>query len=511
MPTRYILIGLAAVIALTLSVVEYQAELRGIRRAAEQAVQVRANLINRYISLMRQNVYALENTIEDQYREARRTGSLARELEAIRHYPDHGVWGLSGLAAEGGIESLSGTLTGTAALNDRSAELNYELTAVFAVESQFRTLLEHVPEVIWVYYTSVSEFIYIAPDPAVADFRFSNALYTKEYWSQAEPRLNPDGRQIISDLYDDSFGQGLMISLSSPVEVEGRFIGIASLDLGLGLLRGATGFGEALGESILVDENNRIVARRADFELNETYDVAHREGAWISDAGGTYWRSAIVAQDELRLLHRLPRVALHWKGVKESSLVWALLLAMLVLVVFSVRLRGALTKVTTLMNRDDLTGLLNRRGLQEAHRPLRELALREGRDSALLLLDIDHFKRINDTHGHEVGDQVLSIIARRLQANVREYDLVCRWGGEEILVFLANGDAGIFRTIAERLRQAVDARPMSSANVQVSISGGLTLFDADHSLETTLQRVDVLLYQAKDSGRNRIVSDLPDD
>ncbi|GGX72035.1 sensor domain-containing diguanylate cyclase [Saccharospirillum salsuginis] len=510
MPTRYILIGLAAAIALTLSVVEYQAELRGIRQAAEQAVQVRANLINRYIILMRQNVYALDSTIEDRYLEARRTGSLARELESIRPFVDYDVWGVSGAAGEGGIESLSGTLTGTSVLARRPPELDYELTAVFSAESQFRTLLEHVPEVIWVYYTSLSEFIYIAPDPAVADFRFSDVLYTKEFWSQAEPSVNPEGRQIISDLYDDAYGQGLMISLSSPVVVDGRFLGIASLDLGLGLLRGATGFGEALGESILIDENNRIVARRADFELGETYDVDHREDAWIIDADGTRWRSAIVARDELRLLHRLPRSTLYWNGVRESLLVWAVLFAMLVLVAFSVRLREALAKVTTLMNRDDLTGLLNRRGIQEAYRPLRELALREGRDSALLLLDIDHFKHINDSHGHEVGDQVLSTIADRLQAHVREYDLVCRWGGEEILVFLANGDAEVYRAIAERLRQAVDARPMSSANVQVSVSGGLTLFASDESLVKNLQRADRLLYQAKDSGRNRIVSDLPD-
>lgn len=505
--SRSVTMILAVIVALLVSIAQYRVGMESIQESAKHTLKMRASLLSQYIIPLRQDVYAMENTLRERYQEAQRTGKVAPEVEMIHPFPEYNVWGVSGLEREGGVDYLSGTLTGGPALVEPSEKLRQELTAALSLDSQFETLIKHIPEIIWVYYTSSKGFIYIAPDPPVANFRFSEELYSKEFWTQAEPANNPEGRQIISDLYNDAFGQGWMVSISSPVIVNEEFLGVASLDLGVDLLSNLTGIGEAYGDSILVDENDRIVARYSEFRTNETYSVPPTDQEWYRSTDGTRWLSEWVAAGELRLLHRLPNKTLYWAAAKQSALVWGLMLAMVVLVGFSIRLKEALSKVTTLMNRDELTCLLNRRGLLEAYPPLHELTRREGKQSALLLLDLDHFKEVNDTHGHGVGDQVLKTVARRLQANIRDHDLACRWGGEEILVFMANGDSATFRQVAQRLRKVIKEEPLSKPCITVTVSGGLTVFQEGEHLEKVISRADALLYRAKSEGRDRIVTD----
>lgn len=507
MRTRYLLIGAALLVVGIASAAVYQSELSQIRTAAAQTFQVRADLIVQYIRLMRQNVYALEHAIESRYGQVERSDSIAPEVFSIRYYPDYGVWGVSGLGAEGGIDRLSGTLTGDESLENPTTAVKRELSAVFDNDNQFQTLLENVPDIIWVYYTSTNGFIYIAPDPAVADFHFSRALMTKEFWVQAAPENNPHMRQIISDLYDDYYGQGLMISISSPVVLDGRFTGVASLDLGIDLLRSLTGVGTAAGESILVDEHDRIVARVGKFDPGERYNVP-MDSHWIDSLPDADWLSKEVAAGELRLLHRLPRNELRWAALKAGWLYWFVFAAIFGLIVSSVRLNAALSRVRHLMNRDTLTDLLNRRGFAASVEPRRTEARREGRRTALLMMDIDHFKRVNDAHGHEVGDQVLIGIAQRLSVGVMEYDLVCRWGGEELLVFLVFDDPAMLEQIAERLRTSISERPLSSQGLTVTVSGGLSVWEWDEPLPQAVDRADRLLYEAKAAGRDQIKSDV---
>lgn len=504
--SRHVTIGLTLLVAIVAAVAVYWTELERIRLSTMQTFDVRSNLIRQYIRQMRQNVYALEHAIESRYAHAQHDGSIAPEIGAIRHYPEHGVWGLSGLASEGGIAALSGTLTGFDALHDPSFEVQKELSAVFESDHQFRTLVDNVPQIIWVYYTSTNDWVYVAPDPAIADFRYSEVVKTKEFWAHAVPENNPELRQIVTNLYDDYYGQGLMISISSPVVIDDRFVGVASIDLGIDLLRRLTGIGRAAGESILVDEDDRIVARVRDFRMTEEYDIPPEAG-WI-DHADAYWLSGNIVAGEMRLLHRLPKAELYRDAAGASMLLWILLATMLGLVVFSLRLNEALSQVRSLMSRDTLTDLLNRRGFSAAAGSLRKTAT--DRVIGLLLLDIDYFKEINDTCGHEFGDQVLVGLARRLRAGLTEHDLVCRWGGDEILAcVICDHDASLSR-IAERLRMQVAERPILEQGMHITISGGMTVWAADETLDGAVNRADKLLYRAKAAGRNRIESDVDD-
>jgi diguanylate cyclase (GGDEF)-like protein len=161
--------------------------------------------------------------------------------------------------------------------------------------------------------------------------------------------------------------------------------------------------------------------------------------------------------------------------------------------------------------RDNLTNLYTHRFFQER---LADEILREGRfqtDFCLLLLDVDHFKRYNDTYGHAAGDQVLVRVSRILQQSVRPVDLVARYGGEEFIVILPQTSLPQAREAAEMLRQKIEAESFNfgseaAAQERVTVSIGVSGFPHEATIASQLVRVaDTRLYQAKQSGRNRVV------
>lgn len=162
---------------------------------------------------------------------------------------------------------------------------------------------------------------------------------------------------------------------------------------------------------------------------------------------------------------------------------------------------------------DELTSLPNRRAFERAlHREI-ERTRRGGATIAVGLLDIDHFKSVNDRFGHPVGDRVLVQVARRLATAFRETDLVCRWGGEEFAVLLtglAEGSPVEALSVLERARMAVGARPLALGPglpcPMVSVSGGVAVFPTDASDPASLlRRADEALYEAKRAGRDRVL------
>lgn len=156
---------------------------------------------------------------------------------------------------------------------------------------------------------------------------------------------------------------------------------------------------------------------------------------------------------------------------------------------------------------DALTGLANRRLLLERLRQEDARGDRDGRSYALAVVDADHFKRVNDDHGHDAGDQVLVALAGALKASLREGDLCGRWGGEEFLVLLTDADAESAGQALERLQQAVRALrvPWGGMELLVTVSIGYALRLAAEGHQDTLNRADQALLEAKRSGRNRRV------
>ena len=173
-------------------------------------------------------------------------------------------------------------------------------------------------------------------------------------------------------------------------------------------------------------------------------------------------------------------------------------------------LRSTVSSAVELAVTDPLTGLYNRRYL-DAH-----LASAVARASAtekpvcVLIFDIDHFKTINDTYGHDAGDDVLKDFSDRLKKGVRGIDLVVRYGGEEFILVMPETDAAFASGVAERLRCDVEKVPFatrSHTNIPVTVSIGIAEWrGASDSADALIKRADEALYAAKHAGRNRVVA-----
>ena len=157
-------------------------------------------------------------------------------------------------------------------------------------------------------------------------------------------------------------------------------------------------------------------------------------------------------------------------------------------------------------NRDVLTGAENRISMLTRLRELRELVNRRIQQCAIVIMDLDHFKKVNDTYGHPVGDEVLVAWVRYLKQHLRPYDTVYRYGGEEFLMSFPSAGLEAAKDLVERIRDelpAVAVQTERGETVAVTASFGIALLDASVSVEESIARADAALYAAKESGRDR--------
>jgi two-component system cell cycle response regulator len=160
---------------------------------------------------------------------------------------------------------------------------------------------------------------------------------------------------------------------------------------------------------------------------------------------------------------------------------------------------------------DPLTGLHNRRYMERHLSMLVNQATQAGHTLSILVADIDYFKRVNDTYGHDAGDNVLREFATRLRRNTRGIDLACRLGGEEFVIIMPDTELSRAMQVAERLRACIAAEPFqvnAEITLEVTASVGVsTLETRNDTPETLFKRADLALYAAKRNGRNRVVAD----
>jgi two-component system cell cycle response regulator len=177
---------------------------------------------------------------------------------------------------------------------------------------------------------------------------------------------------------------------------------------------------------------------------------------------------------------------------------------------YAERLRGMVSTAMEQAITDPLTGLYNRRYLEVHLKSLVARAVADAKPICVLLFDIDHFKGINDTYGHDAGDDVLRDFSERLRRGVRGIDLVARYGGEEFVLIMPETDASFAATVAERLRSDVEKvlfTTRSGASFPVTVSIGLAEWrGAADTSEALIKRADQALYAAKRAGRNRVVA-----
>ncbi len=178
---------------------------------------------------------------------------------------------------------------------------------------------------------------------------------------------------------------------------------------------------------------------------------------------------------------------------------------------YTERLRDNVQMSIEMAITDALTGLYNRRYMETHVGTLVEQALARGKPLSVLILDIDYFKSINDTYGHDAGDDVLREFAIRIRKSIRGIDLACRYGGEEFVVVMPETDMAVATIVAERLRRRIAGEPFpieqGARSIEVTISVGLAGLGITDTAASVIKRADQALYRAKRDGRNRVVPD----
>jgi diguanylate cyclase (GGDEF)-like protein len=200
--------------------------------------------------------------------------------------------------------------------------------------------------------------------------------------------------------------------------------------------------------------------------------------------------------------------------IRQSLYLNLAICAMITLVVLS--LLNAMVKrhqdnAEALATLDSLTGLPNRRSFDLLAGQALVEAQRDSAPLVALLIDLDHFKALNDTHGHLAGDEVLRQFANVLQSSLRQSDILCRWGGEEFIVLLREAEGRQAIEVAEKIRRRTEQLTFSYADqpLRLTASIGLSALQRGDSLHNLLTRADHALYRAKQGGRNRVCSEMP--
>ncbi len=169
--------------------------------------------------------------------------------------------------------------------------------------------------------------------------------------------------------------------------------------------------------------------------------------------------------------------------------------------------RESAARLRALAVTDGLTNLLNRRGMEARAHTLLAFARRHRSPLVAMIIDIDYFKKVNDTHGHEVGDRALKLLARSMQERGREVDVVARLGGEEFCLLLPGADITAAQRLYERLRAVVAEASVAQLGFELNFSAGVAQYSRlDADLDGLLRRADAALYEAKNAGRGRMVA-----
>ncbi len=500
-----VLTTVLALCVLGLGTYQYNSQLDKLKGQDEDIYHLRASLMQNYVRLISSNNVSMKAVFESAYRSSVH-GKLSHvELDAFVHYPQYGVSALAPLENPK-LAHMNANLTLLDTLDLSDPQLRSEINACLSIDPYVGALKEEVNETIWTYYTSVKGFMYIGPSHAVSDFYFTEDLFEKAFWTEAVPSVNPQAKQIITSLYEDAAGQGMMISISNPVYAEGQFIGVMSYDLGIDLMQRLLAAGPSLGKTILFDEKGLLAAGLDVMHPGDkvTLPEEYIEDTWIQYEGKLIEVSTVVP-DQLYCMHQIDQSVLRLAALKSSQLLWMLEGIIAVVIIMLVRNRRLAIERKNLMLIDPMTKLYNRRGLEEIVMKFDALSSRENIPCAVLLVDIDKFKRVNDEYGHTIGDEVIKSVADVLVEYSRSYSTVARWGGEEFLVFIPDVDTSNIFSIAERLRTAVEERVHSARHLSVTISIGVHYEAPITDFEEMVKKADKALYHAKDTGRNQTV------
>lgn len=335
--------------------------------------------------------------------------------------------------------------------------------------------------------------------------------------SQRVYELNPD--------YDTAAPDKLVVFINHRVEDEnGKLLGVTGVGLALDQIQqqifdyqarygGQITFIDSSGNITLTTQTSYLGQSLRDIDKYQTdyaNIMAHTINHFILEAGG---------RERFLVTRKLPE--LDWTLMVEqdansqdgqivrsliSNLAVSLGICALVLVGGYLTLQRYQNRLEEIAMTDKLTGASNRHVFQPIFDQITKNAARTKTPVSLALIDIDHFKKINDTYGHHAGDMALLLVVDVIKHRLRESDTICRWGGEEFLIILPNCSAQMAAQLCETIRYELEQQPLTynDQKIPLTASIGLSEYKAVETATNLIKRIDKALYQSKESGRNQI-------
>ena len=489
-----LLILTLSIIFLIASYTIYKNEINQIKTNINYQLVNESLNIKEYFQTSEALIYSLKYTIEDKLNIEAFSNIKHPAYNTIKYDEKKNLFKIMNFF---GINSIDlSTIVGVGNPKDFKNEKIHEINSALHLKSIFNASMEIMPDLKWVYYTSKNNFIYISPNYDFKNDKNLLSQYKHAFWAEAIPKENPEEQLVITDLYKDGAGKGLMTTLSLPIQKNDIFQGIVSIDIGLNTLTHLLPEGIIIGNTYLIDEKNQIVASNKDFELGEKINKINKNSIFVP-----------IVENEISLLHNIEEFDIRLEAFLKGSGKIIILFLLLLITFIALYLKVVLTKVQYFANTDPLTKVLNRRAMQREITSLVNISKRYKQELTFLLIDIDYFKRVNDKYGHQIGDKVLIEISKLFKKNTRNCDVVARYGGEEFLIALSNTNLDNAYTLAERIRLYAQKIEIDNHNINFTISIGCTKLKEDDNFFSILKRVDKLLYKAKERGRNNTVKE----
>lgn len=377
-------------------------------------------------------------------------------------------------------------------------QIRNEIISLLYLNPIFKNSIQYVDNLAWVYYTSKNKFIYLAPTDMEMTKDFIEELYTKDFWIDALFKNNPNKDLIITDIYFDSANKGLMTSLSLPVYFNNDFKGVFSIDIGLDTILNIVNSNIDYGELYLLKSNNTIL------NLKNTSNL--KQKLQYKELDNIYYKEISTFNNKLKfvyLIDKNEKTVIILKNSFPFILIAVFIFSIINIIFYLLFLTN---KIKQLSNIDPLTSLLNRRAMEEKINTLLDISQRYEQEISFLMLDLDDFKKINDTYGHQAGDKTLIFTAEVLKNNCRKADLISRYGGEEFLICLSNTELHSAYKLAERIRIDISKLKIPGIHQQITVSIGCTEHIFKEDIEKTIDRADKLLYEAKVNGKNQTIT-----
>jgi diguanylate cyclase (GGDEF)-like protein len=398
-------------------------------------------------------------------------------------------------------------------------EIEQEWLKLIGVAPFFSMVEAWFPQFSWSYFVSVKGFTLLVPGVCPDDFDFSIPGFEFDFYKLGTSEKNPKRKLFFTPVYIDQLGKGPMVTVGKPVYIQGVFRGVVDLDVTLSYLSRllAQESFDARDQAVITNSQGQVVGASQFYNQRIKDEVVMSDnlvpssilsmtGSQLLQEIEGYYAFKVPLPHEFNLIYWVPKAVVWEKTGWQLFPVVVVLLLIVVLIKSLIRVRRERLNFKELSMTDPLTKAYNRRFFHEMGDKAFLQTQRERKPIAVLMLDIDHFKQVNDTYGHEVGDEVLRGLVKMLEQTLRRSDLFARFGGEEFCILLENVSEQGARQVAQNIRQKFSQLTFKAnqETFKVTLSIGVA-YGQGESLKQMILVADDALYQAKEKGRNQVV------